>query len=61
MLLQQQLAQAGVTVDLQKVDPSQSWDMLVAGDYDISVNVLDQRHPRPGPEDDLRRSATTPT
>jgi peptide/nickel transport system substrate-binding protein len=37
VLLQQQLAQAGVTVDLQKVDPSQSWDMLVAGEYDISV------------------------
>ena len=37
ILLQQQLAKAGVTVDLQKVDPSQSWDMLVAGEYDISV------------------------
>jgi peptide/nickel transport system substrate-binding protein len=38
VLLQQQLSKAGITVDLQKVDPSQSWDMLVAGDYDISVN-----------------------
>jgi peptide/nickel transport system substrate-binding protein len=37
VLLQQQLAKAGVTVNLQKVDASQSWDMLVAGDYDISV------------------------
>ncbi len=37
VLIQQQLAQAGVKVDLQKVDPSQSWDMLVNGDYDISV------------------------
>jgi peptide/nickel transport system substrate-binding protein len=37
VLLQQQLAQAGVTVNLQKVDPSQSFDMLVNGDYDISV------------------------
>ena len=37
ILLQQQLAKAGVTVNLQKVDPSQSWDMLVAGQYDISV------------------------
>lgn len=37
VLLQQQLAQAGVKVNLQKVDPSQSWDMLIAGDYDISV------------------------
>lgn len=37
VLLQQQLGEAGVTVNLEKVDPSQSWDMLVAGDYDISV------------------------
>lgn len=37
VLLQQQLQKAGVTINLQKVDPSQSWDMLVAGDYDISV------------------------
>ncbi len=38
VLLQQQLAQAGVTVNIQKVDPSQEWDMLVAGDYDVGVN-----------------------
>jgi peptide/nickel transport system substrate-binding protein len=37
VLLQQQLAKAGVTANLQKVDPSQSWDMLIAGNYDISV------------------------
>ncbi|TYC48341.1 ABC transporter substrate-binding protein [Rhodobacterales bacterium] len=37
ILLQQQLAQAGVTVNLIKMDPSQTWDMLVAGDYDLSV------------------------
>ncbi|WP_406651877.1 ABC transporter substrate-binding protein [Rhizobium acaciae] len=37
VLLQQQLAKAGVTANLQKVDPSQSWDMLVVGDYDLSV------------------------
>ena len=37
VLLQQQLGKVGVKVNLQKVDPSQSWDMLVAGDYDISV------------------------
>lgn len=36
-LLQQQLAQAGVTVNLQKVDPSQFFETLVNGDYDISV------------------------
>ncbi|MGV8985134.1 MAG: ABC transporter substrate-binding protein [Cypionkella sp.] len=38
VLIQQQLAQAGVTVNLQKVDPSQTWDMLVNGDYDLTVN-----------------------
>ncbi|MCA6998080.1 ABC transporter substrate-binding protein [Dickeya solani] len=38
VLLQQQLAKAGITVNLQKVDPSQSWSMLVAGDFDVSVN-----------------------
>ena len=38
VLLQQQLAKAGVTVNIQKVDPSQEWDMLVAGDYDVAVN-----------------------
>lgn len=37
VLLQQQFAKAGITANLQKVDPSQSWDMLIAGDYDISV------------------------
>ena len=38
VLLQQQLAKAGVTVNIQKVDPGQSWNMLVEGNYDISVN-----------------------
>jgi peptide/nickel transport system substrate-binding protein len=38
VLVQQQLAKAGITANLQKVDPSQEWDMTVAGDYDISVN-----------------------
>jgi peptide/nickel transport system substrate-binding protein len=37
VLLQQQLTAAGVTANLQKVDPSQSWDMLVNGEYDVSV------------------------
>ena len=36
--IQQQLAQAGVTANLQKVDPSQSWNMLVDGTYDLAVN-----------------------
>ena len=37
VLLQQQYAKAGVTVNIQKIDPSQQWDMLVNGDYDIAV------------------------
>lgn len=37
VMLQQQLAKVGVTTTLQKVDPSQSWQMLIDGDYDISV------------------------
>lgn len=37
VLLQQQLAAVGVTLNLQKVDPSQSWDMLINGEYDLSV------------------------
>ncbi len=38
VLIQQQLAAAGVTVNLQKIDPSQTWDTLVNGDYDLTVN-----------------------
>jgi peptide/nickel transport system substrate-binding protein len=38
VLIQQQLAKVGITVNLQKVDPSQSWDMEVAGDYDLAMN-----------------------
>ena len=38
VLIQQQLAEAGITANLSKVDLSQRWGMLVAGDYDISVN-----------------------
>lgn len=37
VLLQRQLADVGVTANLQKVDPTQSWQMLVDGDYDLSV------------------------
>lgn len=38
VLVQQQMAKAGITVDIQKTDPSQTWQMLLDGDYDISVN-----------------------
>lgn len=37
VLVQQQLAAVGVTANLQKVDPTQSWQMLIDGDYDLSV------------------------
>lgn len=37
VLLQQQLSNVGVGVNLQKVDASQTWDMLINGDYDLSV------------------------
>ncbi len=37
VLVQQQLAAVGVTATLQKVDPTQSWQMLIDGDYDLSV------------------------
>ncbi len=46
VLLQQQFAEAGITANLQKVDPSQSWDMLVNGDYGHLGHVLDQRYSR---------------
>jgi peptide/nickel transport system substrate-binding protein len=38
ILIQQQLAKAGITANIQKVDPSSSWDMEVAGDYDLAMN-----------------------
>jgi len=37
ILVQNQLAAVGVTANLQKVDPSQSWQMLIDGNYDLSV------------------------
>jgi len=37
VLLQQQLEKAGITVNLEKMDPSQTWDMLIEGKYDLSV------------------------
>lgn len=37
VLIQQQLSEIGVTVNLVKMDPSQTWDMLVDGDYDLSM------------------------
>lgn len=37
VLLQQQLGAVGITANLQKMDPSQTWDMLINGEYDLSV------------------------
>ncbi|GAB1360779.1 ABC transporter substrate-binding protein [Rhodobacter sp.] len=37
VLMQQQLGAVGVTLNLQKMDPSQTWDMLINGEYDLSV------------------------
>lgn len=37
VLMQQQLSNVGVTLNLQKMDPSQTWDMLIQGEYDLSV------------------------
>ncbi|MBO0661154.1 ABC transporter substrate-binding protein [Jiella sp. MQZ9-1] len=36
VLLQQQFAKAGITLNIRKVDPSQQWGMLVDGDYDVA-------------------------
>jgi len=38
ILVQQQLAAVGIDVNLQKVDPSQTWQMELDGDYDIGMN-----------------------
>ncbi|AMB84886.1 diguanylate cyclase [Pseudomonas agarici] len=37
VMVQQQLAKVGITANLQKVDPTQSWQMLIDGAYDLSV------------------------
>ncbi len=38
ILVQQQLAKAGVTMNMQKMDPSQTWQTEVDGNYDTAVN-----------------------
>jgi peptide/nickel transport system substrate-binding protein len=38
VLLQQQLAKVGVTLNLQKMDASQTWNTEVEGNYDTAVN-----------------------
>lgn len=38
ILLQQQLAKAGITLNLQKMDPSQTWQTEVDGNFDTAVN-----------------------
>lgn len=38
ILIQQQLAKAGITLNIQKMDPSQTWQTEVDGNYDTAVN-----------------------
>lgn len=38
VLLQQQLAKAGITLNIQKMDPSTTWQTEVDGNYDTAVN-----------------------
>ena len=37
MLLQQQLAEVGITIDIRKVDPSQWINYLIEGDYELGT------------------------
>jgi peptide/nickel transport system substrate-binding protein len=37
ILLKDQLGKVGVDVAIEKVDPGQTWDLMVAGDYDMSI------------------------
>ena len=37
VLLKDQLGKVGVDLEIRKVDPGQTWDMYVAGDYDTSI------------------------
>jgi len=38
VLIQQQVAAAGITMNIQKIDASAGWNELVAGNYDVAVN-----------------------
>jgi peptide/nickel transport system substrate-binding protein len=49
VLVQQQLAQAAVTVVLEEVDQSQTWNRLVDGDYDLAVQYWTDDIPDPAP------------
>jgi peptide/nickel transport system substrate-binding protein len=49
VLIQQQLAQAGVTAVLQEVDSSQYWDTLVNGKYDVANAYWTDDIPDPDP------------
>jgi peptide/nickel transport system substrate-binding protein len=37
VLLKDQFAKVGVDLEIRKVDPGQTWDMYVAGDYDTAI------------------------
>jgi peptide/nickel transport system substrate-binding protein len=38
ILMKDQLAKVGVDMAIEKVDPGQTWDLMVAGDYDMSIS-----------------------
>jgi peptide/nickel transport system substrate-binding protein len=38
VLVQSQLAQVGITVDIEKQEVGQAWETEIAGDYDLSMN-----------------------
>jgi peptide/nickel transport system substrate-binding protein len=38
IMLKDQLGKIGVDLEIRKVDPGQTWDMYVAGDYDTAIS-----------------------
>lgn len=47
VLIQQQFAEAGITVTIRRVDPATQWDMFVEGDFQISVGYFTKDVPDP--------------
>jgi peptide/nickel transport system substrate-binding protein len=38
ILMKDQLAKVGINVEIEKVDPGQTWDLMFGGDYDMSIS-----------------------
>jgi peptide/nickel transport system substrate-binding protein len=38
ILMKDQLAKVGIDVEIEKVDPGQTWDLMFGGDYDMSIS-----------------------